>query len=111
QQTTNTSSSTQQDENPIILSPITDNNASNTPSSTPYSNVASSTPASSTPPVATPEIKVKDTPTGYLNVRATPSSAGTLVTQVHPGEIYPFSDKSKGWYKITLTDGSFGWVS
>ncbi len=86
--------------------------ASSTPVVDPYQPEASSTPATSTPviiPATT--LTINTTPTGYLNVRATPSSSAKQLAQVHPGETYPYTATQSGWYKITLTDGSEGWVS
>jgi len=57
------------------------------------------------------QIKITNTPTGYLNVRATPATSGKLVTQVHPGEIYPYTAVQNNWYNITLIDGRTGWVT
>jgi hypothetical protein len=89
----------------LITSPITDTTASN-PTATSTAPTTTTTPTTSAK-----KLKIEITPTGYLNVRSTPSSTGKLVTQVHPGEIYSYIEKQTGWYKITLTDGSSGWVS
>lgn len=73
------------------------------PSSTPISIVAS--------PAPVKQLMVKPTPTGYLNVRSQPSSGAKVVAQVHPNEVYTYTDTKSGWYKITLKDGTSGWVS
>ena len=79
--------------------------------------VATSTPTSATTttttPISamTPQLTVNQTPTGYLNVRSGPSSSSRQVAQVHPGEVYVYTATQSGWYKITLTNGSSGWVS
>lgn len=73
---------------------------STTPTTTP---IATPTPA--------PQLKINSTPTGYLNVRNAPSPSGNIVTQVHPGETYPYTATQNGWYQITLTNGTSGWVS
>ncbi len=86
--------------------------ASTSPGGTPLN--MSTTTASSTMPAPTavlPQLKINNTPTGYLNVRQTPSTGGTLVTQIHPGEIYPYTAVQNGWYQINLPNGSSGWVS
>lgn len=66
-------------------------------------------------PSPTPEIKkqieILNTETGTLNVRTEPNTSSEIITQVKPGEIYEFSEKSNDWYKIFLTDGKSGWVS
>ncbi len=65
-------------------------------------------------PTPTPEVvsvEVLDTPTGFLRVRESGSMASREVSQVRPGEQYPYLEEVDGWVKITLTDGSQGWVS
>jgi hypothetical protein len=73
---------------------------------------ATSTPASTTPPAApATQLTVNQTPTGYLNVRSAPSTSGTLITQVHPGETYVYTSTQNGWYEILLPSGTSGWVT
>ncbi|MCA9372399.1 PEGA domain-containing protein [Candidatus Woesebacteria bacterium] len=55
-------------------------------------------------------LTILDTPTGFLNVRVEPSLDGEQVTQIKPGEIYEFTEQDGDWYKITLADGTEGWV-
>lgn len=65
------------------------------------------------------EVEILSTPTGFLRVRAEPSTLGEEVGQVEPGERYPFleEDAKTGWFKIefsTLGVGGGvkqGWVS
>jgi hypothetical protein len=66
--------------------------------------------ATSSPSVIVNQVKITTTPTGFLNVRSTPATSGSLVTKVYPGETYSFTEVKNGWYHITLTDGSTGWV-
>ena len=56
-------------------------------------------------------VKILDTPTGFLRVRATPSTGGTEVTQVAPGENFEVIGENESWYQIKLTDGKTGWIS
>ena len=56
------------------------------------------------------KLKIRTTPTGFLNVRAEPSPSSAKITQVKPGEIFTYSKVSNGWYYIALTNGQFGWV-
>ncbi len=58
-----------------------------------------------------PTVVISDTPTGFLRVRATPSTGGTEIGQVKPGETYPLVDENDSWFEIQLADGSKGWVS
>lgn len=66
-------------------------------------------------PTATPtpknSITILDTPTGFLHVRENPSVTAKEVGQATPGKSYPLVDEQNGWYKITLEDGTAGWVS
>jgi len=82
--------------------------ATTTPTSTPAeADETTTTPA--TPPPAM--LKVTATPTDFLNVRQSASLSSPIITKIHPGEAYPYTDYQNGWYKITLTDGTVGWVS
>lgn len=82
-----------------------------TPTSTTTTTTTTTiTTPSSTPVTASKTLTVASTPTGYLNVRTGPSTANTLLTQVHPGETYSFTATKSGWYEITLPSGQQGWV-
>jgi hypothetical protein len=76
---------------------------------------ASATPApegsSPTPTPVQERVTILDTPTGFLRVRATPSTTGAEVGRVSPGQTYPLSSEQTGWFEITLEDGTKGWVS
>jgi len=58
-------------------------------------------------------IEILSTPTGFLRVRAEPSTAGDEVSQVKPGERYAFIEENdtKDWFKIEYEKGKEGWVS
>ncbi len=56
-------------------------------------------------------IVILDTPTGFLNVREEPNTSAKQIDQVKPKEEYLFSESKSGWYKITLKDGTVGWIS
>ena len=68
--------------------------------------------AQPTPPQK-PYVKIGSTPTGFLRVRSRPSSAGSELGQVTPGEMFPLLDSESGWYLITvdLDATSSGWIS
>ena len=61
--------------------------------------------------VKTPRVKIKDTPTGFLRVRISPSTNATETAQVKPGETYTFLEEKEGWFKISYESGKEGWVS
>ncbi len=58
----------------------------------------------------TPRIYIKDTPTGWLNVRSGPSTVYDAARKVLPGESYEFIEEDGDWYKIRLSEGIEGWV-
>ena len=57
------------------------------------------------------EVIIKDTETGFLNVRQGPSTANPVITQIYPGESYSLLGEESGWVKIELEGGEEGWVS
>lgn len=72
---------------------------------------ASTNVATSSAQGAQTKVTIASTPTGFLNVRSTPSLSGAVVSQVHPGESYVLVSEQNGWTQIKLADGSEGWVS
>jgi uncharacterized protein YgiM (DUF1202 family) len=62
-----------------------------------------------------PYVEIKDTPTGWLNMRSEPSTAGgdeTIIKKINPGDKYPFIEANEaGWYKIEYEEGKEGWIS
>ena len=65
----------------------------------------------STPVIkTTPEVKVLDTPTGFLRVRDKPSLLGKEVAQVKPGDVLILLEEG-AWDRVRLSDGVEGYVS
>lgn len=62
-----------------------------------------------------PYVKIKNTPTGWLNVRSEPSTSAkeeTILVKIHPEEVYKFIEANEtGWYKIEYEEGKQGWIS
>ena len=56
-------------------------------------------------------VLIKDTGTGYLNVRDKAGLSGGIIDRVTPGEKYLFVEEVSGWVKIKLKNGVEGWVS
>jgi uncharacterized protein YgiM (DUF1202 family) len=64
-------------------------------------------------------IEILTTPTGFLRVRGEPTSSASEVTQVKPGQKFPYveTDQKTGWFKIEYQPASgsisakVGWVS
>lgn len=54
---------------------------------------------------------ILNTPTGFLRVRDSASTAGNEIARVNPGEKYPLIDEQQDWSEIKLNDGRLGWVS
>jgi len=57
------------------------------------------------------KVKILDTETGWLRVRATASGSAVEVARVEPGDEYILVDEQDGWYQIDLGDSKTGWVS
>ncbi|OQX50787.1 hypothetical protein B5M47_03215 [candidate division CPR3 bacterium 4484_211] len=53
---------------------------------------------------------IKETPTGFLNVRSGPSLNASIIGKVFPGAQYEFLEESPGWYRIKLDETTSGWV-
>lgn len=60
---------------------------------------------------AVSKITILDTPNGFLRVRSEPGTANSEIGRVKPGEIYDVLKEENGWYQITLSDKTQGWVS
>lgn len=57
-------------------------------------------------------LTILSTETGWLRVRSKPSSYSEEIAKVNTGETFPYQElTSGGWYLITLTDNSQGYVS
>ncbi len=74
--------------------------------------LANTTTAPSPTPVR-PYVIIKDTPTGFLNVRSKPSPSGDKIGSLKPKELYPFLSQQDDWYLIQaeLEATSSGWIS
>lgn len=98
-----------QDNNDLILDqPVQINEipaATSTASSTPPEVNLPFAPA----PSAT-QLKITKTPTGFLNVRKTPSTSSEILLKANPGDVYSYKTVKSGWYEIELPSGGTGWV-
>ena len=45
-----------------------------------------------------------------LNVRSGPSTSYSIKAKLTHGQVVKLIDKSNGWYKVKLSDGTIGWV-
>jgi hypothetical protein len=66
-----------------------------------------------TPAASGKQVKILDTPTGFLRVRATPSTGAKEVGRLTPGETYPLLNMRSGWFEIQgeFTATNSGWIS
>lgn len=84
---------------------------SGTPTPTGIGKKPSATPTDGESQSASGEVLIKETPTGWLRVRSSPSTSATELTKVNPGEKYPLLEEKSGWYKIEYEEGKVGWIS
>lgn len=59
----------------------------------------------------TKKVIVKSTPTGFLNVRSTPSTAGQIIAQVKPKDELVLLEELPNWDRVRLSDSKEGYVS
>ncbi len=55
-------------------------------------------------------VKIKETPTGYLNARSQPAVSGSVIGKAYPGQTYNYTGEEDGWYRIRLKSGEYAWV-
>lgn len=78
-------------------------------------NVASSSaqvvplPTAQAPTVA--KVTILDTPTGFLRVRGSSSTASSEIGRVSPGDSLELITEEEGWFQIKMADGKTGWIS
>lgn len=58
-------------------------------------------------------VEVKETPTGFLRVRAEGTTESAEVAQVKPGEEYKLLEKNEegDWLRIEIEEGKSGWIA
>jgi hypothetical protein len=56
------------------------------------------------------EVRILDTPNGFLNVRSGPGTNHSVIQKVNPGESYELVDEEADWYKILLKSAKEGWI-
>lgn len=88
-------------------SPSSEPGATTTPGPSPKPTTKASSATDPTKPYAL----IKDTPTGFLRVRAEPSTSATESARVSPGEKYTIVDSEEGWYQIKYSSAITGWIS
>lgn len=58
-----------------------------------------------------PYALIKDTPTGFLRVRADSATSAAELARVKPGEKYSIIEEKSDWFKIQLEATKSGWIS
>lgn len=101
--------STEDESVPPLIGATPAESAAASPSSEPTVTPSPSPSAES----AQDTVTIKETETGFLNVREGASTATPIITTIDPGSTYPLLDTSTNddWYKIKLDDGKAGWIS
>ncbi|MDO9027464.1 MAG: PEGA domain-containing protein [Candidatus Roizmanbacteria bacterium] len=85
------------------------------PSATPKTT-GKPTPATSLVEPEKPYALIKDTPTGYLNVRLDANKTASKAGEVKPGEMFAFTKTATDsagtvWYEIKYDGTNLGWIS
>lgn len=57
------------------------------------------------------QVKILNTPTGFLRVRSGPGVGNEEIGTVEPGATFVIIEEKGGWYHIQLDAGKDGWVS
>lgn len=68
-------------------------------------------PTTNTTPIPVNKIKVRSTPTGFLNVRENANTNSKKLGEVKPEETYEYLEEKAGWFQIKMTDGKLGWIN
>ncbi|MFH1832735.1 MAG: PEGA domain-containing protein [Candidatus Levyibacteriota bacterium] len=76
-----------------------------------FASLNSPTPLASPSAVISKKIIILKTPTGFLRIRQEASITSAELGRVYLNEIFELVDEKTGWFKIKLSDGSFGWIS
>jgi len=90
---------------------------SGSPKVTPSGSPKPTPTKAATTTTAKPYVLVKDTPTGFLNVRVSADKTASKSGEVKPGETHPYLGEEKDkagtvWYQITYNQaGNKGWVT
>ncbi len=56
-------------------------------------------------------VKIKDTPTGFLRVRADALITASEAAQVKPGQTFDVLEEKSNWYRISYEPNKEGWIS
>ena len=57
------------------------------------------------------QVKILDTPNGFLNVRSGPGTNNKIVSKVDPGKTFTLVKEDGDWYKIIYEASKEGWIS
>lgn len=57
------------------------------------------------------QVTIRQTPTGFLRVRAEPSTSADEVGRVAPGDTLTLLEEVPNWFRVRLSDGKEGYIS
>lgn len=81
-------------------------------SSAKLSSLKKETPTDKTKPESKKvQIRIKETPTGWLRVRSEPSVNSSESAKVNPGDSFELVEELPNWYKILFNEEQEGWVA
>ncbi len=63
------------------------------------------------PAAKKPTVTVKETETGYLNLRGGAGIIHDIITTISPGDTLELLDENKEWYELQIDENTTGWVS
>ncbi len=95
----------------ISLLPETHLEATSTPDAPSVVEEVSTTTIPAALSTSTPMVHIRETPTGWLNVRRAGMPTAEAFAKVYPGEAYELLQIKNGWAKIMLGPRGEGWVS
>jgi Tfp pilus assembly PilM family ATPase len=98
---------------------VTSSTTSSLPTVEETVSVGTSTLATGTPPLQpeksvgpdSTQAKVLPTPTGFLNVRASPSTQAAIVQKITPGDEFLVVGQQSDWYELQLSGQESGWAN
>lgn len=76
---------------------------------TPVPTQAETSPGSKTPAKGT--VLIKETETGWLNVRSGAGASFVIIRKIYPGDRFEFLSESKDWIQLRFSDNTTGWVA
>jgi type IV pilus assembly protein PilC len=67
--------------------------------------------ATSSPTAPKKTLTIQAAQTGFVNVRKDASASSQILTKALDKETFEYTEVKSGWYRVTLQDGTYGWIS